>query len=143
MVAAFKDTDSALLAVQNVPAEATDQYGIVSTDEPLSQLSRVNGIVEKPRPQDAPSTLAVVGRYLFTPKIFEHLYRTPHGAGGEIQLTDAISLLLKNDRVNAYRFEGRRFDCGSKIGFLEATVNLALEREDLKDQFKALLESLG
>jgi UTP--glucose-1-phosphate uridylyltransferase len=86
--------------------------------------------------------LAVVGRYLLTPAIFDHLLRTPRGAGGEIQLTDAISLLLQTGTVNAFRFEGRRFDCGSMIGFLEANLTLALQREDLKEQCKAMLDAL-
>jgi len=142
MIDEFDDTCSAVLAVQDVPADATDQYGIISADEPSRQLSRVRAIVEKPPPQDAPSTLAVVGRYLLPPAIFEHLLRTPRGAGGEIQLTDAISALLQDSKVNAFRFEGRRFDCGSKIGFLEATVPLALERDDLKEPFRAVLGTL-
>ena len=142
MAGAFDESCAALLAVQDVPRDVTDQYGIISADEPSMQLSRVRSIVEKPSPQDAPSTLAVVGRYLLTPGIFEHLLGTPRGAGGEIQLTDAISSLLQDSIVNAFRFEGRRYDCGSKIGFLEANVNLALEREDLKEQFKAVLDKL-
>lgn len=142
MVDLFDSRSTALLAVQDVAPEATGQYGIISADDPSLQLSVVNAIVEKPDPSDAPSTLAVVGRYLLTPAIFDHLLHTPRGAGGEIQLTDAISQSLQHSIVNAFRFEGRRFDCGSKFGFLEATVCLALERDDLRDQFKSLLKTL-
>ena len=142
MVDDFDSTSAVLLAVQDVPLAATGQYGIIRALDPSRQLSQVDAIVEKPRPQDAPSTLAVVGRYLLTAAIFDHLLRTPRGAGGEIQLTDAISQALQTSKVNAFRFAGRRFDCGSKIGFLEATVCLALERDDLKDEFKALLKTL-
>ena len=142
MVEVFDASCDAVLAVQNVPADAVDRYGIVDSTDPSRQLSRVRSIVEKPEPSDSPSTLAVVGRYLLTPEIFTHLRSTPRGAGGEIQLTDAISKQLQQGSVNAFRFQGRRFDCGSKIGFLEATVTIALEREDLKEPFKALLDTL-
>lgn len=142
MVESFDQSCAAVLAVQDVPADATDRYGIVDSLDPSLQHSRVRSIVEKPDPKEAPSTLAVVGRYLLTPAIFTHLQNTPRGAGGEIQLTDAISLLLRHGSVEAFRFEGRRFDCGSKLGFLEATVSLALERDDLKEPFKAFLDTL-
>jgi UTP--glucose-1-phosphate uridylyltransferase len=142
MLEEFDSTCAVLLAVQDVPADTTGQYGIISADEPSQRVSRVQAIVEKPRPEDAPSTLAVVGRYLLTPAIFDYLMRTPRGAGGEIQLTDAISQSLHDATVNAFRFAGQRFDCGSKIGFLEATVCLALERDDLKEPFEAFLKTL-
>ncbi len=142
MAEVFETSGNSLVAVEDVPAEATDQYGIVSVDDAGLRLSTMNGIVEKPAPADAPSTLGVVGRYLLTPAVFDELENTPRGAGGEIQLTDAISALMRRERVQAFRFAGTRFDCGNKLGFLEATVRLALEREDLADGFRAVLARL-
>ncbi len=142
MAQAFADTGSSVVAVQDVPADATDRYGIVSVDDAGARLSRMRGIVEKPKPSQAPSTLGVVGRYVLTPAIFEELMHTRRGAGGEIQLTDAISSLMRSQPVYAFRFRGRRFDCGNKAGFLEATVRLALEREDLRGPLQAVLDSL-
>jgi len=142
MARVFRETGNSLVAVEDVPAEATDRYGIVSVADAARQVSVMNGIVEKPAPGDAPSTLGVVGRYLLTPAIFDELENTPRGAGGEIQLTDAISALLRSERVQAFRFEGTRFDCGNKLGFLEATVRLALERADLAEGFRAILKRL-
>ena len=111
---------------------------------PLSDFQKyaIEAIVEKPQPDKAPSTLGVVGRYVLNPGIFTELQETPRGAGGEIQLTDAISTFLKKEAVHAYRFEGRRFDCGSKIGFLEATLRLALERPNLAPELKEILREL-
>lgn len=142
MVDAFNETNASVIAVQNVPKTATDRYGIVSVDAEEQVLSRVNAIVEKPAPEKAPSTLAVVGRYLLSPAIFDHLESTPRGAGGEIQLTDAISALIAGEPVHAFRFQGERFDCGSKLGFLEATVRIALGREDLGVRFRKFLDEL-
>ncbi|MFT5448240.1 MAG: UTP--glucose-1-phosphate uridylyltransferase [Gammaproteobacteria bacterium] len=142
MVDAFDQSCAAMLAVQDVPLESTDRYGIVDSMHSFRQRSRIRAIIEKPAPKESPGTLAVVGRYLLTPTIFMHLQNTPRGAGGEIQLTDAIARLLHDGPVEAFRFEGRRFDCGSKLGFLEATVSLALERDDLKEPFRALLNTL-
>jgi UTP--glucose-1-phosphate uridylyltransferase len=106
-------------------------------------LSRLRGIVEKPQPADAPSNLAVVGRYILTPRIFELLEQTRAGAGGEIQLTDAIARLLAEEPVFGYAFEGRRFDCGSKLGYLEATVHYGLQHPELGQAFRVYLDSLG
>jgi UTP--glucose-1-phosphate uridylyltransferase len=142
MVDVFQETGASLVAVEDVPADATDQYGIVSVEDASRAVSTMNAIVEKPAPADAPSTLGVVGRYVLTPAVFEELERTPRGAGGEIQLTDAISALIERERVQAFRFQGERFDCGNKLGFLEATVRLALERDDLAPGFRAILEDL-
>ena len=142
LVEQFASTGASLVAVEDVPADATDKYGIVSVDDPAQRLSRMRGIVEKPTPAVAPSTLGVVGRYLLTPAIFEHLERTPRGTGGEIQLTDAIASLLESEPVDAFRFHGQRFDCGNKLGFLEATLRLALEREDLGGPLRAILRTL-
>jgi UTP--glucose-1-phosphate uridylyltransferase len=114
-----------ILAVEDVPSVETEKYGIVSSEPIDSRTSRVSHIVEKPRPDQAPSTLAVVGRYVLEPKIFEHLRSIPRGAGGEIQLTDAIAGMLSSEATFAYRYEGKRFDCGSKEGFLAATLHFA------------------
>ena len=114
-----------VLAVEDVPRADTRRYGIVSSSAIDARTSRMSHIVEKPAPEEAPSTLAVLGRYVLEPEIFEHLKRIPRGAGGEIQLTDAIARLVPRGRTYAYRYDGRRFDCGSKEGFLEATVHFA------------------
>ena len=114
-----------ILAVEDVPSVETEKYGIVSSEPIDSRTSRVSHIVEKPKPDQAPSTLAVVGRYVLEPKIFEHLRSIPRGAGGEIQLTDAIAGMLSSEAAFAYRYRGRRFDCGSKEGFLAATLHFA------------------
>lgn len=131
-----------ILGVQNVKEEETLQYGIVKP-VPLEQgIDRVEAIVEKPRPEVAPSNTAVVGRYILTPRIFDHLASGKPGAGGEIQLTDAISALLSEERVIAFRFNGKRYDCGSKIGYLEATVAFGLRHPEVGAQFGALLRSM-
>jgi UTP--glucose-1-phosphate uridylyltransferase len=114
-----------VLAVEDVPHEDTARYGIVSSDPVTDRLSRINHMVEKPAPAEAPSTLAVLGRYVLEPEIFEHLRTIPRGSGGEIQLTDAIARMLQDGSTYAYRYAGRRFDCGSKQGFLDATVHYA------------------
>jgi UTP--glucose-1-phosphate uridylyltransferase len=114
-----------VLAVEDVPREDTSRYGIVSAERIDDRTSRISHIVEKPEPEDAPSTLAVLGRYVLEPAIFEHLRTIPRGSGGEIQLTDAIACMLADGTTFAYRYSGRRFDCGSKQGFLDATVHFA------------------
>ena len=131
-----------LLGVEEVPADRTDQYGIVRCRDMEDRMAAVEGIVEKPRPAEAPSQLGVVGRYVLTPRIFERLEQTGRGSGGEIQLTDAIADLLAEERVLAYRFEGTRYDCGSKLGYLEATVQYALKHPELKDDFRAYLNAI-
>ncbi|WP_028769570.1 UTP--glucose-1-phosphate uridylyltransferase GalU [Silanimonas lenta] len=129
---------ASVIAVQDVPIEQTRSYGIVAT-RGGGTSSEIGAIVEKPKPEDAPSTLAVVGRYVLSPRIFELLAHTRPGAGGEIQLTDGIAALLAEDRVLAHRFEGRRFDCGSRIGLIEATLRYALEDPGLREAAKALM----
>lgn len=142
MVTAYEKFDSSILAVEEVPREDTNKYGIVSAIELEKHISKIEGIVEKPSPDEAPSTLAVIGRYILTPRIFELLETTERGAGGEIQLTDAIAELLKEQQVLAYAFEGKRYDCGSKLGYLQATVDLALKHPDLADDFHSYLTGL-
>lgn len=124
-----------ILGVETIDPNETDKYGIVKTDDTHDKASPVQAIVEKPSPDKAPSNLAVVGRYILTPRIFTLLERTGKGAGGEIQLTDAISTLLSEEKVLAYKFKGRRYDCGSKQGYLEATVEFALKHPELKQGF--------
>ncbi len=131
-----------VLAVMEVPHEETGKYGIVETREGAQGELLVTSMVEKPSPEDAPSNLAVVGRYILTPAIFDKLAETQRGAGGEIQLTDAISALLEDEPVIAYPFRGKRYDCGSKLGYLEATVEMALSHDELGEEFSAYLKEL-
>jgi UTP--glucose-1-phosphate uridylyltransferase len=142
MAEVFERHHSSVLGVQNVPREQTRQYGIVSSVRMSAELEQVTGIVEKPDPEEAPSTLAVVGRYILTPRIFHHLRNLRPGAGGEIQLTDGIAALIEEERVLACRYQGTRYDCGSKIGFLQATVAMGLEHPEIRDEFAAYLQSL-
>ncbi len=132
---------ASVVAVQDVPIEQTRSYGIVATRDFTGRHGEISAIVEKPRPEESPSTLAVVGRYVLQPRIFELLESTKPGAGGEIQLTDGIAALLKEQKTLAYRFEGRRFDCGSRIGLIEATLQYALDDADLRDAAKALMRN--
>jgi UTP--glucose-1-phosphate uridylyltransferase len=135
--------NGSIVAVQTVPQSQTDKYGIVKTGSRHGELLRVDRIVEKPKPDKAPSTLAVVGRYLLTPRVFTHLERIGQGAGGEIQLTDGIARLMNDEVVYAYRFAGKRFDCGSKLGYLQANVEYALAHPELATTFKAYLKKLA
>ena len=130
---------SSIVGVQTVDPAETASYGIVASEPMTDRLSRVTKIVEKPKPQDAPSNLAVVGRYVLTPRIFGLLRQTERGAGGELQLTDAIAALLKEQQVLAYAFEGKRYDCGSKVGYLEATVEYAMKHPEVAEEFGAFL----
>ncbi|MFA7388681.1 MAG: UTP--glucose-1-phosphate uridylyltransferase GalU [Thiohalobacteraceae bacterium] len=141
MLSVFAYHRSSVLGVEEVPKTETDKYGIVKAELFGERLSRVNAIVEKPDPKDAPSNLAVVGRYILTPRIFDLLETTPRGAGGEIQLTDAIARLLEEEQVVAYQFQGTRYDCGSKLGYLMATVEYALKHPELSEDFRAYLDS--
>lgn len=136
-------TGASILSVEEVPPNETHKYGIVETEKQPDGTLRVTSIVEKPKPEDAPSNLAVVGRYLLTPAIFDKLERTTAGAGGEIQLTDAIAALLDEEPVIAHPFVGKRYDCGSKEGYLQATVELALKHPELGESFRNYLKSLA
>jgi len=142
MANVFQEKNASVLGVEIVPPTDTEKYGIVATEDRQGRVARVSKIVEKPRPQNAPSNLAVVGRYLLTPRIFDKLEKTGRGAGGEIQLTDAIADLLAEEPVLAYQFEGKRYDCGSKIGYLQATVEYALRHHSLGKQFSQYLRDL-
>lgn len=132
---------ASVLGVQIVPRQETDKYGIVAVDADKGTTSRVHSIVEKPKPEVAPSNLAVVGRYVLVPAIFEHLEKIGEGAGGEIQLTDGIAALMNEEAVYAYRFSGKRYDCGSKLGYLQATVEYAMAHPSLGKEFRKYLQS--
>ena len=142
MVDEFNRYQSSVLGVQRVEGHDIERYGVVAVEPLENDVSRVTRIVEKPALADAPSDLGVVGRYILTPQIFAEIRHTGRGAGGEIQLTDAIQSLLGKEQVLAHRFSGRRFDCGSKEGYLEATVEYALKHPELKDSFRAYLRTL-
>jgi UTP--glucose-1-phosphate uridylyltransferase len=135
MVDVFEYERASVLGVQEVPREATGSYGIVRVRSLGERLEQVEAIVEKPKPAEAPSTLGVIGRYILTPAVFAHLQRIKPGAGGEIQLTDGIASLMANERVLAYRFDGTRYDCGSKLGYLKATVALGLKHAEVGEAF--------
>jgi UTP--glucose-1-phosphate uridylyltransferase len=139
MIAVYNDRGSSVLGVEEVPPDETHKYGIVDPGETDGRTTRVRNIVEKPEPAEARSNLGVVGRYILTPAIFDHLEGIPRGAGGEIQLTDAIEQLLQNEPVLAYQFAGKRYDCGSKLGYLQATVEYALRHPELREEFTAYL----
>ena len=141
MVDQFAMHRCSLLGVQTVDPQETEKYGIVSVEPEDQRVDKVRGIVEKPKSSEAPSNLGVVGRYVLTSTIFTLLEHTPRGAGGEIQLTDAIALLMDHEPVMSYRFEGIRYDCGSKLGYLQATVEYALKHPDLKADFLKYLKS--
>lgn len=139
MVDVYDYYKCSVLGVQQVPLADTKSYGIVDSRPVADDLEAVRRIVEKPQPEQAPSTLAVVGRYVLTPRIFHHLARIGQGAGGEIQLTDGIAALLAEEQVLAYRYQGKRYDCGSKLGYLDATLALALKHPEVGADFARLL----
>ncbi|MBL8437976.1 MAG: UTP--glucose-1-phosphate uridylyltransferase GalU [Zoogloeaceae bacterium] len=143
MVDVYNYNRCSVLGVMNVPREDTKQYGIVSTERDVGDVQRVTGIVEKPKPEEAPSTQAVVGRYVLTGRIFDHLRNLKPGAGGELQLTDAIASLLRDEAVLSYQFKGVRYDCGSKFGYLQATVELGLKHPEVGAVFAEYLTRRG
>ena len=140
MVNLFQECQSSILCVEQVPQSETGKYGIVQINTADGGAENITSIVEKPCPDQASSNLAVIGRYLLTPRIFHFLERTSSGSGGEIQLTDAIAKLLGEEKVLAYRFKGKRYDCGDKLGYLQATVEFALKHPELKEGFRAFLQ---
>ncbi len=143
MTSLFEREKRSILGVERVNPADTDKYGIVESNEIEPRVGRLQSIVEKPAPDQAPSNLAVVGRYILTPAIFDKIEQTGRGRGGEIQLTDAIADLMLDESVLSYEFEGNRYDCGSKLGYLIATVEHALLHKDLKDDFLAYLKDLS
>ena len=147
LIHAYQQTHGSVVAVMEVPPEETRRYGMIAaerSEDPLDhgRLHRVTRLVEKPAPEDAPSNLAIIGRYVLTPKIFDKLEQTPRGSGGEIQLTDAIAALMEEQQVFAYEFEGTRYDAGTTMGWLKASVELALQRPELEAEFRAYLAAL-
>jgi UTP--glucose-1-phosphate uridylyltransferase len=143
MVEAYESKPGIVLAVQDVPKADTKRYGVVDVHGADERQAEVFGMVEKPDPEKAPSTLAVAGRYILTPSVFQSVREQPRGAGGEIQLTDGIAALLGKEKVYAFRYDGKRYDCGSKEGFLQATVDLALANPELSESLRAHLATLG
>jgi UTP--glucose-1-phosphate uridylyltransferase len=146
LIGAYQKTHASVVAVMEVPHEETFRYGVIA-GEPVDlaadpRLYKVSGLVEKPDPDDAPSNLAIIGRYILTPKIFDKLEQTPHGSGGEIQLTDAIEALMQEQDVYAYAFDGVRYDAGTTMGWLKASVELALARQDIGSEFRQYLQTL-
>jgi UTP--glucose-1-phosphate uridylyltransferase len=142
MVEMFGEYHSSVIGVQNVDRKDTAQYGIVASEPIGDRLHRIAGIVEKPKPDDAPSTLGVVGRYLLKPRIFHYLEQIQAGAGGEIQLTDGIASLLQEERILAYEFMGTRYDCGTKLGYLQATLAYGLKHAQVGKEFRDHVKSL-
>lgn len=142
MVDVFNEKQGSVIGTQTVAITESDKYGMVAGPKLTDRLSRVDEIIEKPSPAEAPSDQAVVGRYILTPAILEKLKTTKRGAGNEIQLTDAIAELRKQEEIYAYSFEGRRYDCGSKIGYLEANVEIGLQHDELAEEFKNYLKNL-
>ncbi|MBI4182844.1 MAG: UTP--glucose-1-phosphate uridylyltransferase GalU [Proteobacteria bacterium] len=140
MVRAYSEVGGNMVAVAEVPGEHTDRYGILDGDPRAGALIPVRGLVEKPRPEEAPSRLALIGRYILQPQVFEHLARQEPGAGGEIQLTDAMAKLIGRQPFHGFRFSGRRFDCGDKAGYLEANIAYALECEAMREPVRAFLK---
>lgn len=141
MVEAYSETGGNLVAVMDVPRAHTNRYGVLETGKVEGRLAEVRGLVEKPAPEEAPSTLSIIGRYILQPEIFAELERKERGAGNEIQLTDAMARLIGRQPVHGFRFAGTRFDCGDKVGFLSANVAYALARDDLAEDVAAFLKT--
>lgn len=143
MVEVYDEKQGSIIGTQTVAIEESSKYGMVAGPKLADNLARIDEIIEKPEPAEAPSDQAVVGRYILTPAIFNKLKTTERGAGNEIQLTDAIAELRKTEEIFAYSFEGRRYDCGSKIGYLEANVEIALQHDEMADDFRNYLKNLS
>jgi UTP--glucose-1-phosphate uridylyltransferase len=141
MIEAYEDLGGSMVAVMDVPREHTSRYGILDPISDDGRLVQVRGVVEKPKPAMAPSNLAIIGRYILDPQVLNHLERQERGAGGEIQLTDALADVIGEQPFHGLRFEGRRFDCGDKVGFLEANIAFALDRDDMADAVRRILAS--
>jgi UTP--glucose-1-phosphate uridylyltransferase len=134
---------ASVIAIEDIPKEKTIQYGIVDVSGPKENLYKINSIVEKPQPKDAPSTLGVIGRYVFNPEIFDCLEKIKPGKGGEIQLTDAIQMLLSQQSIFAYEFEGKRYDCGDKLGFMKANIEFSKRHPEIGKEFIEFLKSIS
>jgi len=140
MMETYQETGGNLVAVEDVPKEHTDRYGILDVVEDNGKIARAQGLVEKPNPADAPSTLSIIGRYILQPQVFEQLDRQEKGAGGEIQLTDAMARTIGDVPFHGFRFEGNRYDCGNRLGFLEANLAFSLDRDDMHDGVVEMLK---
>ena len=141
MLEIYDDVGGNVVAVEDVPKEHTDRYGILDVVEDDGRLARAKGLVEKPDPDAAPSTLSIIGRYILQPEVFQQLDRQEKGAGGEIQLTDAMARTIGDVPFHGFRFDGKRYDCGNKLGFIEANIAFALARPDMRDAVRAMLRS--
>ncbi len=142
MVEAYNETQGNVVGLLDVPPEHTDRYGVIKPGTRNGKIIEIEDMVEKPKPEDAPSTLVMVGRYILQPTIFDHLSRQDRGAGGEIQLTDAMARLIGKEPFHGLEFDGVRFDCGNKVGFMAANVAYALEREDMADELRDFLRTV-
>ena len=142
MVDAYQEVGGNLIAVEDVPREQTGRYGILDVETDDGRLAKVRGLVEKPTPEEAPSTLSIIGRYILQSEVFEHLDKHEEGVGGEIQLTDAMSKTIGDTAFHGFRFDGRRFDCGTKIGFVTANVAFAVARDELSDDLREVIQSV-
>jgi UTP--glucose-1-phosphate uridylyltransferase len=143
MLEIFEKTQSSVIAVEKISEQDTKKYGVIDVESTDDSVARIRGIIEKPEPREAPSDLGVVGRYILTPAIFDLLENTTQGSGGEIQLTDGIAKLLKKETVMAYQFQGKRYDCGTKLGYLEATMAYALKHPEVEADFRLLLKEFA
>lgn len=142
MLDVFREYQTSILGVQTVAQEVVDKYGIISGKQVDDRIYKVRDMVEKPSPEEAPSNVAVLGRYIITPEIFHFLETQDAGKGGEIQLTDALKRLAKEQAMYAYNFRGHRYDVGSKMGFIQANIEFALRREELKEEMRQYLQEL-
>jgi UTP--glucose-1-phosphate uridylyltransferase len=143
MMSHFEHLQSSLVCVETVDRQATASYGILDADPPEKGLTKIRGLVEKPKPEEAPSNLAIIGRYILTPEIFKILENKETGAGGEIQITDAMARLLETQSIYGYSYEGTRFDCGTKVGFQMANLSYALDRADMRDRLMPFIRNLA
>ncbi len=142
MIDVYEKYESSVIAVMEVAKKDTDKYGIIDSEKIGARVNRIRGLVEKPKPADAPSNMAIIGRYILTPEIFKFLGKRKFGAGGEIQLTDAMEMLLKEQKIIGYNFKGKRFDCGDKAGFQMANIAYAMDRPDMRNQLKPFLKEI-
>ena len=142
MISAYEEVGGNIVAVEDVPCGQTDRYGILDVADDNGRLARAKGLVEKPSPDEAPSTLSIIGRYILQPEVFNHLDKHESGAGGEIQLTDAMAKTVESIPFHGFRFEGQRFDCGTKLGFVIANVAFAAARSDLRDDIHDMLQDI-
>lgn len=142
MLEIYHEANASVIAVQEIPREDVQKYGVIAVDKDWQRQGQVRAIIEKPKPTEAPSNYGVVGRYILAAETFDHLQQLPPGRGGEIQLTDAIACLLKQQKVMALQFKGTRYDCGSKLGYLQATISLGLKHPELGQEFKKYLHDI-